>query len=71
LLLLRERDATKESTIITVLLEKKHPDVVVFTVVDERYSTPRRVSRDERSKHIISFFVWGGVLTKGRETKNS
>lgn len=65
-LLLRERDATKESTTRTVLLEKKHVnDVkVVFTVVDEHYSTPRddsrRVSRDERSKHIsffLSFFV--------------
>jgi hypothetical protein len=43
-----------------VLLEKKHPDVKVATVVDEHYSTPCRVSRDERSKHIsffLSFFV--------------
>jgi hypothetical protein len=60
LLLLRERDATKESTARTVLPEKKHPDVKVATVVDEHYSTPCRVSRDERSKHIsffLSFFV--------------
>ena len=58
--MLRERDATKESTTRTVLPEKKHPDVKVATVVDEHYSTPCRVSRDERSKHIsffLSFFV--------------
>ena len=73
LLLLRERDATKESTTRTVLLEKKHPDVKVATVVDAHCSTPCRVSRDERSKHIsfLSLFLcWKGVHKRRERDEN-
>ena len=71
LLLLRERDATKESTTRTVLLEKKHPDVKVATVVDAHCSTLAACRATSVRSIFLSFFVslLEGEFTKGRERR--